>query len=113
WTLAAEGRNFEFTEILKPLEPFRERLNVVSNLGCPLAYGPGGATANHSRSSATFLSGSKAQNGATARLGVTMDQVAVRAIGQDTPLPSLELMIEEPGLNCGEGLSCAYRNTIS
>lgn len=113
WTPEQEGRNFEFTEILKPLEPFRERLNVVTNLGCPLAYGPGGATANHSRSSATYLSGAQAQNGAIARLGVTMDQIAVRGIGQDTPLPSLELMIEESSLGCGEGLSCAYRNTIS
>lgn len=36
-----------------------------------------------------------------------------KALGQGTPLPSLELMIEETSLSCGEGLSCAYRNTIS
>lgn len=113
WTPAQEGRDFEFSEILKPLEPFRSRINVVSNLGCPLAYGPGGATANHNRSSATYLSGAKAMNGAQAHLGITMDQVAVNHIGQDTPLPSMELTIEEGSLSCGEGLSCAYRNTIS
>jgi hypothetical protein len=33
--------------------------------------------------------------------------------GQDTPLPSLELCIEPAGLNCGAGLTCAYRNTIA
>src|SRR5690606_23506021 len=65
------------------------------------------------RSSATFLSGAKAASGAQPRLGVTMDQVAVRTLGQDTPLPSLELMIEDSSMSCGEGLSCAYRNTLS
>ena len=42
-----------------------------------------------------------------------MDQVAAQKIGQDTPLPSIELMIEEASVNCGDGLSCAYRDTIS
>jgi len=113
WTPKDEGRDFTFSEILKPLEPFRSHVNVVSNLGHPLAYGPGGATGNHNRSCATFLSGAKAASGAQPRLGVTVDQIAVKHLGQDTPLPSLELMIEEASLSCGEGLSCAYRNTIS
>ena len=113
WTPVDEGKNFTFSEILKPLEPFRDHINVISNLTHPLAYGPGGATGNHNRSSSTYLSGAFAQSGATPTLGVTMDQVAARALGQDTPLPSLELMIDEGSLSCGEGLSCAYRNTIS
>jgi hypothetical protein len=113
WTPKDEGRDFTFSEILKPLEPYRAHVNVVSNLGHPLAYGPGGATGNHNRSSAAFLSGARAASGAQPRLGITMDQVAVRHLGQDTPLPSLELMIEEASLSCGEGLSCAYRNTLS
>jgi Protein of unknown function (DUF1552) len=113
WTPPDEGRDFTFSEILKPLEPFRAQVNVISNLGLPLAYGPGGATGNHNRSSAAFLSGARAAAGAQPRLGITMDQVAVKHLGQDTPLPSLELMIEEASLSCGEGLSCAYRNTLS
>ena len=86
---------------------------MVSNLGHPLAYGAGGATGNHNRSTATFLSGAKAASGAQPRLGITVDQVAVKHLGQGTPLPSLELMIEDASLSCGEGLSCAYRNTLS
>lgn len=113
WTPAATGRDFIFSEILTPLEPFRDTVNVISNLTHPQAYGPGGATAHHNRSSAVFLSGAMAQAGSQARLGVTMDQVAAQNIGQDTPLPSLELMIESGSLSCGDGLSCAYRNTIS
>lgn len=113
WTPAAEGKNFPLSEILQPLEPFRERLNVFTNFSLPLAYGPGGATGNHNRSSASYLTGAEAQIGSQARLGVSIDQIAVRHVGQDTPLPSLELMIESTSLSCGEGLSCAYRNTLS
>jgi hypothetical protein len=113
WTPRTEGRDFTFSEILQPLEPFRAQLCVVSNLCHPLAYGPGGATGNHNRSSATFLSGAKASSGAQPKLGITMDQVAAKTLGRDTPLPSLELMTEDSSMSCGEGLSCAYRNTLS
>jgi len=113
WTPAGTGRDFELSEILAPLAPFRDSLNVISDLSHPQAYGPGGATAHHNRSSAVFLSGAMAQNGSEARLGVTVDQVIAQALGQDTPLPSLELKINEGSLSCGDGLSCAYRNTIS
>src|SRR6266481_5310573 len=33
WTPTQEGAGFEFTPILKPLEPFRDRVNVISGLG--------------------------------------------------------------------------------
>jgi hypothetical protein len=113
WTPPDQGRDFTFSEILQPLEPHRAQINVISNLKHPLAYGPGGATGNHNRSSATFLSGAKAASGAQPRLGITADQVAMNTLGQDTPLPSLELTIEGSSMSCGEGLSCAYRNTLS
>jgi hypothetical protein len=113
WTPTKVGKDFELTEILEPLAPFKSRLNVISDLSHPQAYGPGGATAHHNRSGAVFLSGAMAQVGAEARLGITADQVVAAHIGQGTPLPSLELAINEGSLSCGEGLSCAYRNTIS
>ena len=113
WTPSGTGRDFELSEILEPLAPFKQKINVISDLSHPQAYGPGGATAHHNRSSAVFLSGAMAEAGAEARLGTTVDQVIAGKIGQETPLPSLELMINEGSLSCGDGLSCAYRNTIS
>jgi hypothetical protein len=114
WTPATEGTGFEFPSILKPLEPFRERVNVISDFSLPLAYGSdASAGANHTRSSAVWLAGAAPASGGKATLGITVDQAAARQIGQDTPLPSLELCIEDGGLSCGTGLSCAYRNTIS
>ena len=113
WTPEGTGRDFALSEILAPLEPHKAKLNVISDLTHPMAYGPGGATAHHNRSSAVFLSGAMAQSGAEAKLGITVDQEIAAAVGQDTPLPSLELSINEGSLSCGDGLSCAYRNTIS
>jgi len=108
WVPSTTGSGFEFTPILKPLEPFREYVNVVSNTYAPLAYGSdASAVANHSRSSAVFLSGAKPEEGARPSLGTTVDQVAAKAIGQETPLPSIELTVEEGGL------TSPFRNTIS
>jgi hypothetical protein len=112
WTPAAEGAGFELTPILQPLKPFYNQINIISDLRHANAYGSG-ATANHNRSAAAYLSGAFAEVGAQPTLGITVDQIAAQKIGQDTPLPSLELTIEEPSLNCGDGLSCSYRDTIS
>ena len=117
WTPGTEGTGFTFTEILKPLEPYRERVNIISGLAHPYVAGAGGADvsagANHTRAAAVFLTGSVPERGVHAHLGVSADQVAAQHIGQDTPLPSLELSIEESVLNCEAAFSCAYRNSIS
>ena len=85
WTPAAEGTSFEFSRILKPLEPYRDRLNIVSGLGNRAAD----STAVHSLSPTTWLSGvrPKPTQGVDAYAGITADQIAAQHIGQDTPLP--------------------------
>ena len=117
WTPATQGTGFEFTEILKPLEQFRGHVNIVSGLAHPYVAGAGGADvsagANHTRAAAVFLTGAAPERGPQAHLGVSIDQVAAKHIGQDTPLPSLELSIEEAVLACEASFSCAYRNSIS
>ncbi|HEY7391328.1 MAG TPA: DUF1552 domain-containing protein [Bryobacteraceae bacterium] len=113
WTPAQEGAGFEFSESLKPLEKLRDRVLIVSNLAHPAAGGVGSdAGADHARSAAVFLSGTHPEKGSV-HAGMTIDQVLAAHIGQDTPLPSIELAIEEVGLNCGSGYGCAYYNTIS
>jgi hypothetical protein len=111
WTPAKEGRNFEFTETLSPLEQYRNQVTVVSNL-CHQSATGADAGAEHARSAALFLSGAPPlKNGV--RVGVTMDQLVAQQMGQDTPLPSIELAIEDVSLSCGAGYGCAYFNTIS
>jgi hypothetical protein len=114
WTPATEGAGFEFSPILKPLEPFRDRLTIVSGLGHRAAD----STAVHSLSPTTWLSGvrPKPTQGTDAFAGVTADQVAAQAIGQDTILPSMELAIEDhSGLigACDRDYGCIYMNTLS
>ena len=114
WTPATEGAGFEFTDILKPLEPFRGSLNVVSGLGHKAAD----TTAVHSLSPTTWLSGvrPKATQGVDAFAGITADQIAAQAIGQDTVLPSMELATEDhSGLigSCDRDYGCIYMNTLS
>ena len=113
WTPATEGKGFVFTETLAPLEKLRDHLNVITNLAHPLAGGQGSdAGADHARSAPVFLSGASPQRGGV-HVGRTLDQVLAEHIGQDTPLPSLEVSVEDVALNCGSGYGCAYLNTIS
>jgi hypothetical protein len=114
WTPSTEGKGFEFTPILKPLEPFKDRVNVISGLGHRAAD----STAVHSLSPTTWLSGvrPKPTQGVDAFAGVTADQIAAQRIGQDTMLPSLELATEDhSGLigACDRDYGCIYMNTLS
>jgi hypothetical protein len=109
------GAGFEFTPILKPLEPFRDSLIVVTNL---TRSHPGSQFGDHAVSAAGFLTGvwPKRTEAEDVLANTTIDQVIAREIGQDTPLPSLEVATEDfTGYvgGCSPGFSCAYLNTIS
>jgi hypothetical protein len=109
------GAGFEFTPILKPLEPFRDSLIVVTNL---TRSHPGSQFGDHAVSAAGFLTGvwPKRTEAEDVLANTTIDQVVARQIGQDTPLPSLEVATEDfTGYvgGCSPGFSCAYLNTIS
>jgi len=114
WTPTAEGRNFEFPRILKPLEPFREDLLVLTGL----AQRQGdGAAGDHARASATYLTGvcPKRSTSADVEVGISVDQVAAQAIGSKTRLPSIEMGCEVSRSvgSCDSGYSCAYINSMS
>jgi hypothetical protein len=112
FTPRTEGANFEFQPIMKPLEPFREQLTVVSNL-----VGPPDGGSGHVGAAAGWLSGTSAKKteAEDVRLGTTLDQLLAKEFGQDTLFPSLELATEDlAGLigSCDYGFSCTYLNTI-
>jgi len=117
WTPATTGRDFELTEILSPLAAHRDQICVVSGL-THTQVGPwpgedsGGAN-NHNRAGAVFLTGAHPVKGNRAVCGPSIDQIAASYIGQDTPIPSIELSLEPGGLNCDSGNTCAYQNTLS
>lgn len=100
WMPATEGTGFEFTPTLKTLEPFRDRLNIISDMTLPFAYGDdASAGANHARSSQVWLTCAAPGTGPSP---TSLDQVAAQYIGQDTPMPSLELSLDD-------GSSISYR----
>ena len=118
WSPATEGAAYELSPILRPLAPFKDRLLVFSGLALRNADAllPGeGAVGNHSRASATFLSGvhPKKTEGADLEAGITMDQIVANEFGKKTQLASLELCMEADLVGtCEAGYSCAYLNTL-
>jgi hypothetical protein len=93
WEPSSVGRRFEFTPTLKALEPYRDRINIISGLDLPIAYeGDPSAGSHHNRSSRCWLT---CVSPGTGPSPTSMDQVAADHIGQDTKLPSLELALEE------------------
>jgi hypothetical protein len=110
WTPKTVGENFEFSTILKPLEPYRKSLTCVSELCDPLD--------GHAVTVAAWLSGSipKRTIAEDVHAGTTIDQMVAKKIGQDTVFPSLELATEDfTGYigGCDPAYSCAYMNTLS
>src|SRR6201998_3595261 len=116
WSPLQEGPNFDFSFITKPLEPFRDRVTLITGLDMPEAMAneeePGG---DHARG-AVLLSGARPRrNAVSPYLGVTIDQLIAQKYGQDTILGSMQLGVEDTGNfgNCNWGYSCAYTNSIS
>src|SRR6185436_15052708 len=113
WMPAAAGE-LEITPILKPLEAVKQQMTVVGNL----SRAGGKTVTDHAVSSAGWLSGAVAKQteAEDIHVGVTIDQVLARQIGQDTPFPSLEVATEDFSgyvRGCVPGYSCTYMNTIS
>ena len=120
WSPAKEGADFEITPTLMSLEPFQEYLTIVTNtdLNPARAWTAKEEGSDHTRSAAVYLTAAhpKMTEGADIYCGTSMDQLYAQKAGQDTPLPSIQLCIENVGslsAACGYGYSCVYANTIS
>lgn len=119
WSPENEGAGFRFSSSLEPLAPFRDYVTVVSNtdLRQAEALAPSEVGADHFRSSAVFLTGVHPKQ--TARLdvlgGTSVDQIYASHLGRSTPLPSIQLRIENVNAtgSCAFNYSCVYSSAIS
>lgn len=115
WTPSIEGAGFEFTRILKALEPFREDVLVLTGLAH--RTGASKEAGDHARAGGTYLTGvhPKRTTGADIEVGISVDQVAAQVLGQQTRLASLELGCEATRMvgSCDAGYSCAYQNSLA
>jgi hypothetical protein len=113
WPTGEPGRNFELNRTLRPLEPVKSKIQIISGLDHQNATpGPDGA-GDHGRAGGTFLTGVRVRKtqGADIRAGISIDQVAANRIGRLTRFPSLEItsdVVRQTG-DCDSGYSCAYQ----
>ncbi len=111
WTPKKEGADFDLPYIVAPLAPFQKQLTIISGLENKSAI----AAPVHAITPGTWLSCVPPRISHDPLGGVTIDQMAAKAIGQDTPLPSLEVATEEQGGegSCDRNYGCSYGKTIS
>ena len=111
WTPKKDGADFDFPQILAPLAPFQKQLTVISGLENKSAI----AAPVHAITPGTWLSCVPPRISHDPLGGVTIDQMAAKVFGQDTPLPSLEVATEEQGGegSCDRNYGCSYGKTIS
>ena len=120
WSPAAVGRDFDLAPTaLSSLEPFRKYLTIVSGTDVRGAEAvlPKEIGGDHFRSSAVFLTQShpKQTESSDVFVGPSMDQLYAQRFGQDTPIPSMQLCIEnvDQAGGCAYGYSCVYTDTLS
>jgi hypothetical protein len=120
WSPAQVGRAFDLTpSSLSPLEPFRDHITIVSNTDVrnAEAFEAPEIGGDHFRSSAVFLTQMhpRQTQGSDVRVGTSLDQFYAQRFGQDTPIPSMQLCIEnvDQAGGCSYGYSCVYTDSIS
>jgi len=119
WSPSKEGRDFEFTPPLEPLLKLRDHLTIVTgtDLNAAGAFDPHEEGGDHFRSSAAFLTAShpRMTEGSDIYAGISIDQIYAQHFGQQSPLPSLQLCIEDVDSTgaCAYGYACVYSDTIS
>ena len=120
WSPAATGRAFDLSPTaLSSLEPYRDLLTIISDTDVEPAEArqPKEIGGDHFRSSATFLTQAhpKQTESSDVFVGTSMDQLYANRFGQDTPIPSMQLCIEnvDQAGGCAYGYACVYTDTIS
>lgn len=91
------GPDCVLPRIVRPLDAFRDKMTILS--GTYLEHG-GGHTGDY-----TFLTGTEGWTSSGIKTGISADQVAANAVGQETRFPSLQLSIER-GTNFGQQGLC-------
>jgi len=120
WAPEQTGRGFDLSpSSMSPMEPFRDYLTIVSNTDVrnAEAFTAPEIGGDHFRSSAVFLTQRhpKQTQGSDVFVGTSLDQMYAQRFGQETPIPSMQLCIEnvDQAGGCSYGYSCVYTDSIS
>lgn len=110
WWAKGSGSDMELSSCLSPMEPLKQKLNVIQGLFNKNATGVG----IHPGQTGNILSGASLQKGAELRGGISVDQVLANHLGQETAQPSMVLGCEQPITGYHEtNFSMAYSSHIS
>jgi Protein of unknown function (DUF1552) len=116
WLPKGVGSEFELSPTLAGLQPFKDKLIVVTGLFSDQAEALGDGGGDHSRACGSYLTGVHVKKSDTnLENAVSMDQIAAKVFERDTQLSSLQMTADENSLlgSCDLGYSCAYSSTIS
>jgi hypothetical protein len=119
WSPVAAGRDFDLTPTsMLPLEKYRQHVTIISNTDCRMAeaFSDNEVGGDHNRCSAVYLTQAKPKQtlGSDIFAGISMDQLYANRFGQDTPIPSVQLAIENDDTGgCHYGYACVYMGPIS
>src|SRR5688572_16594673 len=117
WWPEGEGKDFTFSQTLKPLESLKNRVQIFSGLDHINATAGKDGAGDHARANGTFLTGVRVKKtaGSDIYAGVSIDQIVAQQVGHVTRFSSLELTcdaVRKSG-NCDSGYSCAYQHNLS
>lgn len=120
WAPKEEGKDFDLSlSSLSPLDAYRKYLTIVSNTDSRMAdaLSPQEIGGDHFRTTAVFLTQAhpRQTQGSDVFAGTSFDQVYAQSISGETPIPSMQLTIEnvDQAGGCAYGYSCVYTDTIS
>ncbi|MBV9507094.1 MAG: DUF1552 domain-containing protein [Acidobacteriia bacterium] len=116
WLPKGAGSEFELSPTLKGLEPFKDKLIIVTGLSSDQAEALGDGGGDHSRACGSYLTGVHVKKSdSNVENAVSMDQIAAKALERETQLSSLQMTADENSLlgSCDLGYSCAYSSTLS
>src|SRR5271155_6236893 len=110
WSAEGSGAAMKLSRTLEPLEPLKQKINVIDGLFVKALTGQG----IHPGQTGSLLSGAHISKGAIIHSGISIDQMIASRVGEDTPQSSIVLACEQPMTGYHEAnFSMAYSSPLS
>jgi hypothetical protein len=110
WSATGNGADMVLSKTLQPLEPLKQKINVIDGLFNKLATGQG----IHPAQTGQLLTGAHISKGAIIHSGISVDQMIGNKLGEDTPQQSIVLACDQPMTGYHEtNFSLAYSSHVS
>ncbi len=110
WSAEGQGADMKLSKTLSPLEPIKQKINVIDGLYVHALTGQG----IHPGQTGSLLSGAHIAKGAIIHSGISVDQMIAGRVGDETPQSSIVLACDQPMTGYHESnFSLAYSSHLS